>query len=315
MKKLLLLISGIVVLSTTVYSQNVSSKIIAEPSLKIKKAAQSFKAKNASTGMQNGNLETWAVDSFESMSGNQIVFQHPDMWAPVNGFMFSFFFGIPIPIESEIDLISNNTSAKIYIDTMNFGSDLATIFSTSERIVSLSGDFQYNGTPGDAGFEIYATKYNELADSSEIVGMGAFTATTTNGSFQSFSTTLQYMDETVIPDSIYVFASYIQGQTGTWFKFDNLSVSNATTGISKELSSKVSVFPNPSSDKIMIKHLDAFTTDRVDVSISKIDGSKMFQKSSFDIQNAIDISSLPVGIYILSINDGQHIITKKISKI
>ncbi len=119
MKKIILLISGIVVLSTTLNAQSISSRSIVDPNLKIKKATSAFAQKNASVGMQNGSFENWTVDSFESISGTNILFQHPDMWVPLNGFMFSFFFNIPIPIEPEYNLITGNTAVKIKVDSMN----------------------------------------------------------------------------------------------------------------------------------------------------------------------------------------------------
>lgn len=315
MKKIILLITGLVVLNATVNAQSISSRSIVDPNLKIKKASSVFAQKSTSVGLQNGGFETWTVDSFESISGSTILFQHPDMWVPLNGFIFSLFFNIPIPIEPEIDFINGNTAVKISVDTMNMGSDLVTIFNANERVESLTGQYQFSGTSGDARFEIYATKYNALADSSEIVGVGYTEANTTNGEYQTFTTTVQYMDEQVIPDSFYVFASYLQGEIGTWFKFDNLAVNYQSTGVSKELSSKLSVYPNPSKDFIQLTLKDGKSFENAEVTLLSLDGKIVLKQLHVNMNDKIDISKLETGIYVLNIKDDQSVITQKISKI
>lgn len=316
MKKILLLFIGVVVLNATLNAQAIHASRSLDSKLKIKKAAQALSQKKVSIGLQNGSLEEWSLDSFETASSNLIKFYHPDMWGPVNGFMFSYFFDIPIPISAVYDVSQANTSAKIEIDTMNIGSDLATIFAANERVLTLSGQYEFNGGPKSAYFDIYASKYNVAGDSSEIVGVGFFeTSSNTSGMFESFTATMQYIDETVIPDTFYVFASYLEGTQGTWLKFDNISVSYQTTGVSIDRADKLSVYPNPSSSKVFVSYNDGKKLENVELSIHSIDGSVKLKQSKYNSNDAIDLSDLPKGIYILNVNDGQSIITKKISKI
>ncbi len=316
MKKIILLTVGLVVFIATSNAQLISASRSLNPKVRIQRAAQALEQKNATIGLQNGGLELWTLDSFETASNSVVKFYHPEMWAPVNGFMFSYFFDIPVPISAVYDVATSNTSARIEIDTMDIGSDLATIFTANERVSSLNGQYEFNGGPKGAYFDIYASKYDAIADSSSIVGVGVFeTYSNTNGSFQNFTANIQYIDETVIPDTFYVFASYIEGAKGTWLKFDNISVTYQTTGVSKEKANKLNVYPNPSSDKIYVSFADGKKVENAELTILSMDGSVKLKQTKYNSNDAINLSDLPKGIYILSVNDGQSIITKKISKI
>ncbi len=316
MKKILLLISGIILLNTSVNAQFTSSNKITDANLRIKKASQTLTHKNAGSGLQNGDLELWTLDSFETGSGTQMKFYHPEMWAPVNGLMFSYFFDIPISISAVYDVINANTSARIEIDTMNIGSDLATIFAANERITTLNGQYEFNGGPRSAYFDIYASKYNVAGDSSEIVGVGMFeVSSNTNGSFQDFTAQMQYLDETVIPDTFYVFATYLEGAQGTYLKFDNISVSTQMTGVEGSKASKLSVYPNPSSENIYVNFSDGTKIENAELNVKSIDGALKLKLTKFNSQEPIDVSSLPNGIYILSVNDEKTIYTQKINKL
>ena len=315
MKKLLLLLTAFATLNVAAQAQSFSTRGITAPKSKINSLIKSKAQSRSSLGLQNSSFNTWTTDSIESFSGSQIVFDHPDYWTPVNGLMFSLFFGIPVPVSAEIDLITFNTAVNIHIDTMNIGSDLATVFNTSERVSTLSGVFQFDGTFGQAGFEIYATKYNPLGDSSEIVGVGTFAATVTNGQYQPFTVNVDYMDDTVIPDTVYIFASYLQGDMGTSFKFDDIAVSYQSTGVSKVLTSKLAVYPNPSSDQIYVRTKEGNRIENADVSIYSMDGKMIYSESNYHTEKGIDISKLNTGMYILSINDGISVYTQKINKI
>lgn len=316
MKKICLLITGLLILSASVKSQSISANKLSDPKVRIKNAAQAFSHKSMHTGIENGTLETWSIDSFETVSGANMKFYHPDAWAPVNGFIYSFFLDIPVSISAVYDVAHANTSARIEIDTLNIGSDLATIFGVNQRVATLNGQYEFNGAPASAFFDIFASKYDPIGDTSVIVGVGTFeTSSNTSGTFENFTANLQYMDETVVPDTFYVFASYLEGPLGTSLKFDNISVSYQTTGVSKELANKLTVYPNPSASVIYVNLSDGTKLENAEVSIFSMDGSLKIKHKKYSANDAIDMSSLPNGIYTLSVNDGRTIITQKISKI
>jgi len=81
------------------------------------------------------------------------------------------------------------------------------------------------------------------------------------------------------------------------------------------LTSKLSVFPNPSSEQVYVRMKDGKGVDNAEVIIRTIDGKEVLSESNYHSEKAIDISKLNSGFYILSINDGKTIYTQKINKI
>ncbi len=315
MKKIILLFTSVVLLSSALVAQTVQPKNSVGLSTKMKKASTALKSNSTSNNLVNGNFETWLVDSIESFSGKTIRFMRPDMWAPVNGLLIAYFLDLDIPISATLN--GTNTAAKIEIADMGFGADLVTVIPTTTRPYSLQGEFQFNGaTTGIAYFEVIATKFNIVADSSEIVGAGFFkTDENTNGTFENFVASLDYINGTIIPDSIYVFASYLEGDLGTWFKFDNLALNYSATGVQTNRSEELSVYPNPSHDLLKIKLANNTAIENATVEIRSIDGSLKLKLTNYQSNQAIDISSLTSGLYILNVQDATGVMSKKINKI
>jgi hypothetical protein len=316
MKRIFLLITGLLALNFTSNAQAKFSKGIEGDKARIKKASELFAGKSLSSGILNGDLETWVLDSIEASTGRTVRFMRPDGWAPLNGFLISYFFGTDIPITAVYDVASSNTSARIEIDTMNFGSDLATIFPANERVSALRGKYEFNGSPSTAYFDIFATKYDPIGDSSTIVGIGRFEPTTkTTGSFVDFVAPVTYLDPTVIPDTFYVFATYLQGDTATWLKFDDLKVDFQTTGIEDVKTNKLVVYPNPSSNQIKVSLKDGMPFDKGELSILGMDGAVKLTINNYKPNDEIDLSSLGCGMYIIKLIDGNTVLTQKINKI
>lgn len=239
----------------------------------------------------------------------------PDMWAPVNGLFIAYFLDLEIPVSATLN--GTNTAVKIEIADMGFGADLATVIPTTARPHNLQGEFQFNGaTAGIAYFEVIATKFNIAADSSEIIGTGFFKADeNTNGTFDNFVARMDYINETDIPDSIYVFASYLEGDLGSWFKFDNLLLNYSPTGVQTNRSEELSVYPNPSHNQLKIKLANNAAIEDAIVEIRSIDGSLKLKLTNYQSNQVIDISSLSSGLYILNVQDATGVMSKKINKI
>ncbi len=315
MKKIVLLITSVVLLSSATIAQTVQLKNSVGLTTKMKKASKAFNTNTSSNNLVNGNFENWVVDSIESFSGKTIRFMRPDMWAPVNGLFIAYFLDLEIPISATLN--GTNTAAKIEIADMGFGADLATVIPTTARPHNLQGEFQFNGAAeGVAYFEVLATKFNVAADSSEIIGAGFFKADeNTNGTFDNFVARMDYVNGTDIPDSIYVFASYLEGELGTWFKFDNLELNYSPTGIQSNRSNELSVYPNPSHDQLKIKLANNTALENATVEIRAIDGSLKLKLTNYQSDQQIDISSLTSGLYILNVQDATGVMSKKINKI
>ncbi len=84
------------------------------------------------------------------------------------------------------------------------------------------------------------------------------------------------------------------------------------TGISKtgNTSSKILVYPNPSSESINISGIE----ELVSIEIFNSLGSSIYSGSSYNADEKIDISEFSRGIYFIKIIDKKSIITKKIIK-
>lgn len=315
MKKIFLLINFAVLLSATAFAQSTLKREPKDLPSRIKTASSLLKSNSQSNNLPNSRFETWTVDSIESVSGTTIRFAHPEMWTPVNGLFIAYFLELEIPISAVLN--GPNTAVKIDIADMGFGSDLGTVISTNARPKLLQGQYEFNGEGGSPAFvEVIATKFNIAADSSEVVGAGFFKADeNTTGGFNNFEANIDYINQSVIPDSIYVFASYLEGDLGTWFKFDNLFLDYTGTGVKSEKSSQLAVYPNPSSNQIQISLKNDSELNNALVEIRSLDGSLKIKLTNYQSNQTIDISSLTSGMYILSVQDASGVMTKKINKI
>ena len=82
---------------------------------------------------------------------------------------------------------------------------------------------------------------------------------------------------------------------------------NKTTAVNDLLSNSVSVFPNPTSDKIIVNtDLNNCNYELVDVKGSVI------TSDNFNYNTEIDLSKNAKGIYFLKLKSQNEIITKKI---
>lgn len=315
MKKIFLLFTSLAIISASTFAQSIKVDQRINSLSRIKQTSLFTKKSTSSNNLPNASFETWTVDSIESFSGNTIRFAHPEMWSPINGIFIAYFLDLEIPISAVLN--GPNTAVKIEIADMGFGSDLGTVISTDARPKALNGQFEFNGaSTSTAFFEIIATKYNAAADSSEIIGSGFFKADeNTTGGFKNFVANIDYINQTDIPDSIYVFASYLEGDLGTWFKFDNLMLDYTSTGLKSEKSNLLTVYPNPSQDHIQIALANNTELTNASVEIRGIDGSLKLKLTNYQSKEMIDISSLASGMYILSVQDASGVMSRKINKI
>lgn len=107
-----------------------------------------------------------------------------------------------------------------------------------------------------------------------------------------------------------IFVFTVTGQSGNNLYLDDISFSGTTTGISEnDLSSSVSVFPNPAADHVTISGdmlIDA------NISLRNVIGEEMMNVSSLSNNMELSLSTIPNGIYFLNIRSENGIATKKI---
>ncbi|MBL7707360.1 MAG: T9SS type A sorting domain-containing protein [Taibaiella sp.] len=85
--------------------------------------------------------------------------------------------------------------------------------------------------------------------------------------------------------------------------------SDVAKAIVKAQQAAVEVYPNPAGNTINVA---SFKSGKV--LISGMNGTTAFQASINSGSNRIDISTLPAGLYLLQVNDGQHVYNKRFVK-
>ncbi len=310
MKKIFTILSLSIILLSSAFAQQINSLKNKSTSEKINNA-KSILSKSASSFVTNSNFSLWENDSLLTSTDSMIHFERPTDWAPVTGYLVSFFMNTPIPLSMRVDN-NNDTAAVITIDSNQVGTDIATIVATQQRAFSISANYKFNGSPSTAAIEIYATKYNALLDSTIIVGIGmASVSENTGNNFQSTRADIYYLDEFTIPDTFIVFASYFEGTTGSEFIVDDVQLSYTATGINNELSNKVNAYPNPTTDFVKF-NFDQLNASTAKLEIMSIDGRIIKTIDDIKSNQSVDINELNSGIYMFKLYTTEGVIVKKI---
>lgn len=310
MKKIFTILSLSMILMSSAYAQKISSMKNISSSIKVNNAKSILK-KSTSSYVMNSDFSLWENDSLLSSTDSIIHFIRPTEWAPVTGYLVSFFMNTPIPLTMSVDA-NNDTAAVITIDTNQVGTDIATIVTTQAKAVSFSANYKFNGSPSTAAIEVYATKYDTELDSTIIVGVGmASVSENTGNTFQTISAQMYYLDEFTVPDTFIVFASYFEGAIGSEFMVDDIQLSYTTTGINNELSNKVNAYPNPASDYIKL-NFDDLNDATAKLEIYSIDGRVLKSIENMESNQIIDISDLNAGMYMFKLHTLEGIVNKKI---
>lgn len=310
MKKVFTITSLFLLTLCTVYAQTSSSFKSVDTHSRINNAKRAF-SKSSESYIKNSDFTLWQEDSITTITNNTLYFQRPSDWAPVTGFLVSYFMDTPIPLSMHIDA-NNDTAALIHIDTNQTGTDIATIVATNQRAYSFSANCKFNGSPYTANVDVYATKYDSLSDSTYLVGVGSASITdNTTGDFQTISSDIYYLDQNVVPDTFIIFASYFEGAVGSLFIVDDIQLSYTVTGVDYDKNQKINVYPNPAKNFIAINS-ENINNESVKIEIYSIDGKQMKVLDNYLFNQSIDITDLITGMYILKLSTATEVISKKI---
>lgn len=310
MKKVIIITSSFILTLNAVFAQAISLQNTADVNAKIKNV-KSILSLSSNSFVKNSNFSLWENDSIITASNSTIYFQRPSDWAPVTGFLVSYFMDTPIPLSMYIDA-NNDTSALIHIDTNQTGTDIATIVATNQRAYSFSANYKFNGSPNVANIDVYATKYDPLTDSTYLVGIGsASISENTTNEFQTISSDIYYLDENIVPDTFIIFASYFEGAVASIFMVDDIQLSYTVTGVDYDKNQNINVYPNPAKNFIAL-NTESINNEFTKLEIISIDGKLMKVLDYYSPNESIDISDLHVGMYILKISTKKEVISKKI---
>ncbi|MDQ5930244.1 MAG: Carbohydrate-binding protein, partial [Bacteroidota bacterium] len=103
------------------------------------------------------------------------------------------------------------------------------------------------------------------------------------------------------------FGTVGNGSDNSTFFFDDVNLGNGTTPTNETENAKISIFPNPAHSILFINGLKT----QSNISIYDFSGKMVFKKQ---VDNQIDISPFPNGIYLMTIETTTGILTKKFVK-
>ena len=195
-----------------------------------------------------------------------------------------------------------------------FGTDIATVLALNERALSFSAKYKFNGdNQNPATFEVYATKYDPVLDTTIIVGIGGTQVNqNTNGNFETIEAEIYYFDDTTIPDSLVVYATYLEGAVGSELIVDDFVLSYTATGIQKSKVKQATIFPNPSNSQIQIALNTMDSNVESKVEFYDITGKLVKSTTLQNAQTPININDLNKGIYFLRITNTDGVYSSKL---
>jgi hypothetical protein len=82
-----------------------------------------------------------------------------------------------------------------------------------------------------------------------------------------------------------------------------------STGINKMNETALNIYPNPVNDVLHVQ-----VTEPCQLYITNIEGQVVFQSSIFNLQSSFNVSVLPKGVYVLTVQSSKGISTTKLVK-
>lgn len=144
-----------------------------------------------------------------------------------------------------------------------------------------------------------------------IVGNQSY-ATGTQSIFRSREVSLLNNDNFKVGDTILVRFSLVSDSSlnGWGWAIDNIEIGKESEQFVEQFVENFTIYPNPCSNTINIRNVDAYGPEQVNVTISGLDGRIYFREHQVDRSTfnnrQIDLSGLMAGIYIVAITDGGY---------
>lgn len=114
------------------------------------------------------------------------------------------------------------------------------------------------------------------------------------------------------------FRLFSNTTTTAWgWTIDNLYIQNSITGIENQLESTLSVYPNPTTEKIVIQ-AEAKKSVEFSVQLLSPQGQKIYEASgraiNGKVMHTIAVRDFPAGMYIVKISNGSETVVRKVIK-
>lgn len=258
----------------------------------------------------NGSFETWA-NRTDTCGSGPVTFEFPQSWEPGSNSSTFFSYSCKIPVQKTTDKFAGSFAIQLNVDTFKFfgsptvvSGDAEMIFPFSAIPKSLTGYYKF--LPDTSGERFYIGVL--FSKNGSYIGAGSYEDTNIVSSYKQFSAPLSLPS---IPDTVKI--TIINGKHAkTTLYLDELAFS-MTTGINdKNINTNYSVSPNPAGNYITVM-TNSFLNNS-NVGIYDLTGRLIITKQIISPSVQLDIHSLPIGIYILKVQDKGGVFTQKIIK-
>lgn len=181
----------------------------------------------------------------------------------------------------------------------------------TERPTALTGWYQY--TPaGPDSMIVYCllTKFNQVSGVSDTVGGAFFITTAANTNYEQFNAVFEYKDG-INPDTmnVIILSSGFSGVANSAVIIDELKFNYNGVGVDENSSNDFYIYPNPSNG---VFNINLAKKESTRFTVYNSLGQMVYQTTSNDVVNTIDLSNCNKGIYLLEINNGKSTQSRKL---
>lgn len=181
----------------------------------------------------------------------------------------------------------------------------------TDRPSKFSGWFKYTPSGSDSMVVFCVlTKFNSVSGVHDTVGSAMYISTVANATYQQFNVDFDYQ-QSFAPDTmnILILSSGYTATAGSSLIVDELKFDYTGMGIDDNFSNNFYIYPNPSNGIFNVNLANKETTH---FTVYNSLGQVIYQTTTNNIVNTIDLSSYNKGLYLLEINNGKSIQSRKL---
>jgi hypothetical protein len=257
------------------------------------------------------------------------TYNNPDQWATLNDMTatantFTCLKGSPgSPGFSYIKLISKNVTGMGIIPGLAISGMLDSVnmqplsgFPYTGRPESLDGRWQYMASGSDQGYiSVLFTLWNSTTLSRDTISFTYFSLPGMAMSWANFSIPINYQSDS-FPDSVVIVlsASNANGAptaANSYLYIDDLTFENVLTSVADDIAqSAFQLYPNPAHSMLNVELPEQQSPTLIEIFDLK---GNLIQSYIATRQGIIsqDISTLPLGTYLLRVHTEKSILTRK----
>jgi len=266
----------------------------------------------------NNGFETWTHSTFP-------VYDSPNSWDNLNASTGTLGVITCVKATAAADIHSGAAAIKLITKTVltqtaNGIATTGTINTTTQTIGggisytlrpdSIVGFYKYTSVSGDNGFA--EIQLLGAGGDTDTIGYVRFvTPSSTVGAYTRFSKAIVYRSANPVVKSIWILSSSKDATThfvGSTAFFDDVNLVFASaTGIANQSNLEITVGPNPATDHLIINNT---MINRGTFLLFDVTGRIVSERKFDGISTVIDLSELPLGLYLYSISDEKNTVIK-----